>query len=619
MKDDGYRGGRSSRESDGYRGGRSSRESDGYRDGRSSRESDGYRDGHSSRESDGYRGGRGYREDDAYPDDEPYYDDEDYYYDGQDDDPYSEDRYEGSRQGYEERRYSGQGDYGRDDYEEEPDSRQEKSSSHFIKGRKNGSGSGSCGGYTAPRNKEFAVVTYIFLFIFLAWIAYFVYFMVFRSESIINNSYNGRTSAYSKLVNRGSILAADGTVLAQSQTDSDGNSERSYPYANEFAHVVGYTIQGSSGVESMANFYMLRSHASFPEQLQDQLTGNKVQGDSVVTTLDVSLQEAAYNALGSQDGAVVAIDPQSGKVLAMVSKPDFDPNTLASDWDYLTSDSSTSSVLVNRATQGQYPPGSIFKVFATVEYLREHNMDDSGYSFTCTGSLTEGDYTIHCYHNTVHGTVGLAESFADSCNTSYANIGLSLDKASYISLVDNCLFNTTLPTEIPCKSSSFVMTEDAGTSEVMQTVIGQGQTVVTPMHMAMIASAIANDGVLIRPYLLLKVQNDAGITVKKFSTSEYGSLFSSEEASKLQEYMQDTVEEGTAQSLSGQSYNAYGKTGTAEVSDSSSSKPDAWFMGYAEYNGKKIAVAVVVENSGSGSTYAVPVAKSIFDTWVSGQ
>ena len=140
----------------------------------------------------------------------------------------------------------------------------------------------------------------------------------------------------------------------------------------------------------MSNFYMLRSHEFLPQRILKQLTGQKSDGDNVVTTLDVSLQETAYNALGSYQGAVVALDPESGEILAMVSKPDFDPNTLADDWSYITSDDSQ-SLLLNRATQGSYPPGSIFKIFATVEYLREHNGSGDDYSFDCSGELTRTD------------------------------------------------------------------------------------------------------------------------------------------------------------------------------------------------------------------------------------
>lgn len=148
-------------------------------------------------------------------------------------------------------------------------------------------------------------------------------------------------------------------------------------------------------------------------------------GDNVVTTLDVDLQSAAYNALGDNKGAVVIMEPSTGKVLAMVSKPSFDPNSVAANWDALNSDEN--SVLLNRATQGLYAPGSTFKIVTTLEYMREHPDDYNSYSYNCTGSITYGDTTIPCANHAVHGAEDLASSFANSCNSSFCNIGMSLD------------------------------------------------------------------------------------------------------------------------------------------------------------------------------------------------
>ncbi len=445
--------------------------------------------------------------------------------------------------------------------------------------------------------------------------AYFTYFMIFRAESVINNSYNSRTETFAQKVIRGSILSSDGTVLAETVVSDDGTETRSYPYGSVCAHVVGYTIQGKSGIESFANFYMLRSHAPILERLFNDITDNKNEGDNVVTTIDIDVQKAAYNALGSYDGAIVVIQPSTGKILAMVSKPEFDPNTLEADWDLLTSDSD-SSVLLNRATQGLYPPGSIFKVLTTVEYIRE-NDKVSGYSFDCTGSFTSGSSTIHCYGNTAHGSEDLKTSFAKSCNSSFANIGLTLNISSFVSLCESALFNSDLPTSFEYKKSSFSLTSDADTDEIMQTAIGQGQTLVTPFHMALITAAIANDGVLMTPYIIDHTENKNGVSVKEFSSSEYGTIFTEHESEVLQNYMAYTVSNGTASALSGQSYDAYGKTGSAEYIDGSDDT-HSWFIGYASKDGyEDIAVAIIAEGAGSGSSVAVPIAKEIFDEYFS--
>ena len=167
------------------------------------------------------------------------------------------------------------------------------------------------------KNRKFAGVTYFFMIIFLCLIVYLVWFMVFESDNVINNAYNRRTDTYSARVIRGKILSADGETLAQTEVDSNGDTTRVYPYGKVFAHVVGYTSQGSYGLESIENFYMLRSHSFFLTYMQNELSGNKNTGDNVITSLDAGVQQAAYDALGDHDGAVVVIQPSTGRIISM--------------------------------------------------------------------------------------------------------------------------------------------------------------------------------------------------------------------------------------------------------------------------------------------------------------
>ncbi len=464
-------------------------------------------------------------------------------------------------------------------------------------------------------NREFAVITYLFVGIFISLMGYFAYFQVFRSEDFINSPYNARLNTFSEHVVRGEIRSADGKTLAQTVVGEDGSETRYYPYGNMFAHAVGYDSNGKSGIESFGNFNLLRSHAFFLEQAVNGLKGDKNQGDNIVTTLDQGLQEAAYQALGDRRGAIVALEPSTGKILTMVSKPDFDPNTIASEWDGIIADTDgDNSVLVNRATQGLYPPGSTFKILTTLEYLRE-NPDYQNYTHECTGSITVGSTEIHCYENSVHGTEGLEESFAKSCNTSYANIGLGLDRAAFAKFCKSLLFEEDLPIAYPYKSSRFELDAGSTDEEVAQTAIGQGKTLVTPMHMAMVTAAIANQGVLMKPYVIDHTENYKGVTVKEYAPSQYRTLLGPEEAAKMQEFLSLVVSEGTGSALSGQIYQAAGKTGSAEFSNNKG-ESHAWFTGYASTAEKgTIAVTVIVENGGSGSSVAVPAAKQVFDRY----
>lgn len=443
--------------------------------------------------------------------------------------------------------------------------------------------------------------------------AFFTYFQFVKSEDFINSVYNSRQDLFSARIHRGDILSADGKILAETVVDAEGKETRYYPYGNMFAHAVGYSVNGKSGIESQMNFNLLRSHTFFLEQIVNELQGKKNQGDTVVTTLDYTLQNVAYQALGSYNGAVLVLEPSTGKIRAMVSKPDFDPNTIAAEWDnFLQSDS---AVLLNRATQGLYPPGSTFKIFTTLEYVHETS-DENAYQYECNGSITQDGASIHCYNNKSHGTETLKDSFANSCNSSYASLGLTLDITKFNELCQSMLFGTNLPTSYASSVSKFSLTEDAGTSMIMETAIGQGETLVTPMHMALLASSIANHGVLMRPYVVDHTENEKGVVVKEYSPAIYGTLLSEEDASLLQEYMSAVVSDGTGKKLSGQSYSAYGKTGSAEFTSSKGDGTHSWFVGYASREDKEdIALAVIVEDSGTGSEYAVPIAKKIFDEY----
>ena len=204
--------------------------------------------------------------------------------------------------------------------------------------------------------------------LFLVMMGYLVYFNVVRSKEIINSPYNVRMDSLSDRVVRGSILDKNGEVLAETVVAEDGTETRNYPYGDVYAHVVGYDSKGKSGLESVENFDLLTSNAFFVEKIVKEFKEEKNIGDNVVTTLESKLQQAAYDALGDHKGAVVVMEASTGKILAMVSKPTFDPNTISEDWEWLTTDENSS--LLNRATQGAYAPGSTFKLVTTLEYMR---------------------------------------------------------------------------------------------------------------------------------------------------------------------------------------------------------------------------------------------------------
>lgn len=452
----------------------------------------------------------------------------------------------------------------------------------------------------------------LFSALFICMTGYLVHFQWADSRTVINNSYNARLETFENSVIRGSILASGGETLACTMVDGDGTEKRTYPYGCTFSQVLGYSEYGKTGIEELANFQLLRSNAYFIERFINELKEQKNVGDSVVTTLNVKLQTAAHDALGTQKGAAVVLDVTTGDVLAMVSKPDYDPGEVKQRWGELST--SEDGILLNRALQGLYPPGSIFKTVTLLEYLQEHQMNEDAFSFLCEGKVTVGNSSISCYHGTKHGELTLKSAFAKSCNSAFAEVGRDLDVGSLRDLTGQLLFNQELPLQLPYNKSSFTLEESDSEAIRMMTAIGQGDTLVTPMHMAMLTSAIANDGVLMTPRFLLRTENYTGSLVETYGTSVYGELMTTEEAALLRDYMREVVESGTASALQSDIYIAGGKTGTAEYS-SNKNQSHAWFTGYVTGEKPTIAVCVLVEGAGSGSEYAVPIAKKIFDAY----
>lgn len=463
------------------------------------------------------------------------------------------------------------------------------------------------------KNVPVLVTTYFVLLLFIAMFVYLIRFVVVDADTTIASSYNKRQNIYAEKVIKGQIISSDGEVLAETLVDDDGNETRYYPYKNVFAHVVGYDSNGQAGLEMMSTYYLLTSNQNIITQTLNALSEEKSLGNNVITTISYNLQNVAYNALGNNDGAVVVMEPDTGKILVMVSKPDFDPNNISQVIEDSQNDSS-SSYLLNRATQGLYPPGSTFKVLTALEYIKENPNTYENYSYTCESEDIFSGVPIHCYNNKAHGFVDLKDSLAYSCNTSFANIGMNLNIDGLNKLCEEFLYNNELPYEGAYKESQFDLSKSSDRSEIPQTVIGQGNTLVTPLHNAMIMATIANGGVMMQPYLIDRIENCDGALVKKFSSNSCGRIIDASEAAIMIELMTGVTEYGTAaDKFAGAAYTVAGKTGTAEYNSNGDSH--SWFVGFSNIDNPDIVVCVIIEKASSTGASASAAARKIFDAY----
>lgn len=453
-------------------------------------------------------------------------------------------------------------------------------------------------------------MVYLFVLLFVGLAGYLCYFTWKEAPELVNSPYNGRLDKLNQSCLRGDILSEDGEILASSSINEEGKENRKYPFGSVFSHVVGYTSVGEAGLESTANYYLLNSHESQWNKLYKELTDRKASGDTVTTTLNARLQQIVYDAMEGYEGACVVMEPSTGRILSMVSKPDFNPNTLEKDYADLVSDSSNSN-LVNRATQGLYSPGSTFKIVTALAYLEQHPDDWQDYMYNCEGSITMDGKTVRCSHGNSHGNVDLKRAFALSCNSAFIHMGTSLDLDEYRQTADRLMFNQKLPTKFSVASSKFDLDEDSPLWSVMQTSFGQGNTLVTPLFNAMLVSAVANDGIMMKPSLLDQVNSVDGTNVETFGPESIGSVMTAEQASIIGDMMVEVVNDGTAKVLQSDRYQAAAKTGSAQTDNEK--ETDAWLVAYAPAENPQVVVSIVLEEGGAGSEAGGPIVKKIFD------
>lgn len=453
-------------------------------------------------------------------------------------------------------------------------------------------------------------LTYICGFLILGLMIYLVRFMVVEKDQVIANAANSRLDSYAADVERGDIVTSDGKVIA-----TNNGEERYYPYDNLFAHVVGYSKYTKAGIELVGNYYLSDSHANVLERFVNTLREDKNQGDTVVSTLDYTLQKTAYDSLGSANGAVVVMEPDTGKLLAMVSKPDFNPNEIDAVWEEANREGSESSVLLNRATQGLYPPGSTFKILTTLSYMRQYPRKYKKYEYNCVEeNAIFNNVSVHCYGRKTHGNEDLSEALANSCNQAFADIGTQLNVNRWRDTLEEFLFNKSLPYTDASATSRFYLDGKSDKGYIPQTAFGQGDTLITPLHNAMIMSTIANGGLMMKPYYIDSIENYKGTRIRKFSPDSYDALMTEDEVEVLTSYLRKVVTEGTAADyFGGTSYEAAGKTGTAEYANGE--HDFSWFVGFANVEEPDIVVSVVVEESDVNGVKATAVARQIMDAY----
>lgn len=454
----------------------------------------------------------------------------------------------------------------------------------------------------------------------------------FAADALTADSRNSRRYLHSATEHRGPIIVDDEVIVSSTKEEDSSQYQRVYSQGELYAAVTGYFSASnlmSTGIEAAENEALQGDSAEFSWQsLVSLFTGNESTGGGVVLTLDPDIQQAAADALGDRKGAAVAIDVSTGAILALYSSPSYDPNQLASldsteaslAYSELLADSS--NPLVNRAIAGDlYPPGSTFKLITAIAML-ENGISptdtlDSPVSITLPGTET----TLSNIESTTcgNGTPTFQEAFARSCNTTFALASEDLTNEQIAEVAERFGFDQSL--EIPLSVTASQFPEDTDAAQLAMSAIGQYEVQVTPLQMAMVAAAIANDGVLMTPYLVDSLVDADNQVQSQTEPTEFSTAMSAEVAEQLTSMMVDVVSKsyGTGQNAAVSGIQVAAKTGTAEWGTDGYTL--AWTVAFGDVNAdasERIAVAVVVEGDESdptphGGEVAGPIAAAMIE------
>ncbi|MFI6285725.1 peptidoglycan D,D-transpeptidase FtsI family protein [Streptomyces sp. NPDC051018] len=429
---------------------------------------------------------------------------------------------------------------------------------------------------------------------------------------------------------RGNIIVDGDPITGSVKTDdTDFAYKRTYVNGPMWAPVTGYASQAfdANQLEKLEDGILTgNSDQLFFDRTMAMFTGDKKKGGNVVTTLSGAAQKAAFEGLGSKKGAVAAMDPRTGKVLALASTPSYDPSSFAGNsaadtkaWTTLTSEDNKDKPMLNRALREVYPPGSTFKVVTAAAALEHGKVDDIN-----APTDTPEPYTLPNTRTVMKNQVSgcknatLKKALEVSCNSVFAKLGDDVSRDKMLETAQKFGFNNPeLDTPVRAAESRYDKTMDRSGNSLSS--IGQFNTAATPLQMAMVAAAIANDGKLMKPYMVDKLVAPNLDVISQTKPQELSRPLSSENAQLVQDMMENVVENGGGSKAAiGGDVKVGGKTGTAQHGAKNSKRPYAWFISYAKTaDGSPVAVAVVVEDSDasrgdiSGGGLAAPIAKDV--------
>lgn len=468
-------------------------------------------------------------------------------------------------------------------------------------------------------------VTAVLILLILALMVNVTFLQFFEAKNLKNQAGNQRMLLTEYSRQRGEILVASDPIAFSTRTKDELQYLRTYKDAEIYASATGFysVVYGATGIELKENDILAGNDSRFfVDRLQQMLANRKPQGGAIRLTLNAAAQEAAMKGLNGRTGAVVAIDPTTGAILALASSPSFDPNLLSSHdaaaikTQYEAWLADPAQPLLNRPLAMTLPPGSVFKLVTAAAALESGRYTaDSFLQGPKEIQLPGSDHKLGNWNEKACGPQNettLANALAMSCNTAFANLGLELGADAIAQQAKKFGFDTSF--EIPLISAASHFPTNLDQAQTAMSAIGQYDVQASALQMAMVTAAIANDGVLMKPYLVDQILGTDLSVLENAAPQAISRAMKPENAKVLRTMMVGVVTNGTGSNAQISGVNVGGKTGTAENTPGQSAH--AWFVGLAPAEGAKVAVAVVLQNGGgatevSGNALAAPIAQSV--------
>ena len=480
------------------------------------------------------------------------------------------------------------------------------------------SGSGLLGRLALTR--RLTRVAWLVVALMVALTANLTYVQAIAADSLTANPANTRGLAAEMRQERGAIISADGVVLANS-VKSGSVYARQYPQGALAAHVLGYysTRYGRAGVEAAGNEALAgkRNFASFADMIE-AAAGTSVPGNDIRLTVDSRVQASAEAALAGHKGAVVVLDPRTGAVLAMASSPAYDPGAIDEQWPALSEDGANAA-LVNRAAMSLYPPGSTFKVVTLSAALGTGTATEQT-TYAGPASMEIGGAPVTNYGGSSYGPIDLRKATASSVNTVFGQLAVDLGAEKLVEGSEAFGINAAIPFDLPAVTSLMPDPTEMTTWETAWAGVGQpvGEhdsppgPQVSALQMALVTAGIANDGVVMRPYVIDSVTDRGGEVLTSTTPRNWKTALDAETAAKVTDIMVSVVESGSGTRAKISGVTVAGKTGTAEAGKSV--ETHAWFIAFAPAEEPRVAIAIVLENAGVGGQVAAPAARPVLET-----